>query len=620
MSAFAAILSERGVVARDECLDVAAALSAVYGTRCTAVMFDGCALLAAPIVHGSGDHLFADRAAGIAATGQVLLEDRRSLSGALNLSPQTTSLRLAAEAYRRRGEGCTDGFAGEFALAIWNDREGTLLCARDGLGVRPLYVATTATTAAAPHLIVVSNVLAAARAHPQVSGELDPRALAGFLATGVIAGSRTAYRAIVPLPPGHTLIIRRGGRSSLRRHWSFPATEAKVIRDAGAVIEGYRAVLQDAVAERAAARTSVLMSGGIDSTTIAAAARAMAGDMDLRAFTAVYRRATTECELPRARLAADALGIPLTPVDTDTHPALHHLMHAVTPQPLDEPTLAEWRALVGAAARHSTVALYGEDGDTLLRPLSWSEMRRSLSAIAIAGAGLRFAVTARRLPYVGLRLRERLGISTPPRNPPAPQWLTPEAPVLAEDEDSGVLGHRRIALPPHRTRPDVQARLSAGVAEYLAGILPADVTGHPIELRCPLLDSRVIRFVMNVPSIPWCQRKHLPRAAYSHVLPRAIVRHPKQGVRGLDAALARDWQARSPAGSVGQLPPPIADWIRSDDWQRALRSTNAQRVGEAWRVLQLAAWMAGQGNPSRPRVPELRLLFEDHLQDRPCTA
>src|SRR6185436_13010693 len=140
----------------------------------------------------------------------------------------------------------------------------------------------------------------------------------------------------------------------------------------------------------------------------------------------------------------------------------------------------------------------------------------------------------------------------------------------------------------------VQTRLSVGVAEYLAGILPADVTGHSIELRCPLLDSRVIRFVMNVPSIPWCQRKHLPRAAYSDVLPRAIVRHPKQGVGGLEAALARDWQRRSAKKGVRQLPPAIGDWIDVEDWQRALQSPSAQRVGEAWRVLQLSAWMTGQ--------------------------
>ena len=118
------------------------------------------------------------------------------------------------------------------------------------------------------------------------------------------------------------------------------------MRHAGEVLEGYRSVLETAVGERAAARTSVLMSGGIDSTSIAAAARAVSPGSELHAFTAVYRRATTESELPRAGLAATALGIPLTPVDADTYPALRYLTHgALTPQPLDEPTLNEWRVL-----------------------------------------------------------------------------------------------------------------------------------------------------------------------------------------------------------------------------------------------------------------------------------
>ena len=176
MTAFAAVLSQRGEVEPEDCRGVAAALSAVYGTRCDAVSFGGCILLAAPLVSASEGHLFTDRVAGIAATGQVLLEDQRSLSSALGLSKQTASLRLAAEAFRRRGEACTDGFSGEFALALWNDREGSLLCARDGLGLRLLFVAGTA---AAADLIVVSNVLTAARAHPRVPQELDPCALAG---------------------------------------------------------------------------------------------------------------------------------------------------------------------------------------------------------------------------------------------------------------------------------------------------------------------------------------------------------------------------------------------------------------------------------------------------------
>jgi asparagine synthase (glutamine-hydrolysing) len=616
VTAFAAIVSRRATVERDDYGRVAAALTAVYGTQCDAAAFDGCILLAAPMVSGEDDHLFADTVAGFAATGHVLLEDRRSLSAALGHSRQIPSIRLVAETYRCRGDGCTGVFTGEFALAIWNDREKTLLCARDGLGLRPLFIAT------APDLIVVSNVLTAARAHGRVSRALDLSALAQFLVTGGIPASRTAYRAVVPLPPGHTLIVHGSGSSSLRRHWLFPVADREVVRDGREVVEGYRSVVQAAVDERLAPRASVLMSGGIDSTSIAAAARATAPDVDLHAFTAVYQRATTESELPRARLVANVLEMPITPVCADSSPALHHLTHeATTPQPLDEPTLADWRTLVGAAAHHSPVALYGEDGDSLFLPPRWKAMRRRQSRTELFAAGLRFTVSSRRLPYFGMRLRERLGLSGRPGNLPHPHWLTPDAVGLATDGEARVLGHAAIPLPPHPDRPEVQARLSAGVAGYLSGILTPEVTGHRIELRCPLLDSRVIRFVVNTAPIPWCQDKHLPRLAYADALPHAVVHYPKQGVGGVEAALSADWQARS-RDMTGRrdLPPEIAEWLRVDDWRRALESPDPRRVGEAWRVLQLAAWMAAQANVSRPSIPDPRRLCDVGLKNRPCTA
>jgi asparagine synthase (glutamine-hydrolysing) len=615
VTAFAAIVSRRAALEQADYGRVAAALAAVYGTRCDAAVFDGCVLLAAPIVPGADDPLVADSLAGFAATGQVLLEDRRSLSDGLGVARRTSALRLAAESYRRHGERCTRGLSGEFALALWDDRAKTLLCARDGLGLRPLFIAT------APDLIVVSNALTAARAHGGVPRALDRYALAQFLATGSIPASRTAYGSIVPLPPGHTLIVDRSGRSSLERHWSFPNGDGTLVRDAREAVEGYRAVLESAVDERMAARTSVLMSGGIDSTSIAAAARSVASDADLHAFTAVYRRAATESELPRARLAASALGIPLTPVGADMHPALHHLTReAFTPQPLDEPALAEWRALIGAAARHSPVALYGEDGDSLFLPPTWQSMRRRLSRTELFAAVWRFAASSRRLPYAGIRLRERFGLSTLPRIPPHPQWLTPDAVALPGDGEERVLGHAAVAMPPHPDRPEVQARLSAGVAGYLCGIITTEVTGHPIEVRCPLLDSRVIRFVMNVAPIPWCQHKRLPRVAYADVLPRTVVGHPKQGVGGLDAALSADWQARSRETRAQDLPGEMADWIRLDDWRRALASPDPRRVGEAWRVLQLAAWITSQANESSSTGSDLPLVAGAGLQNRSCTA
>ena len=590
MTAFAAVIPRRAGAERTGTSEIAAALSDVYDTPCESALFDGCHLLAAPIVPGSDGHLLIDAIGGTAATGQVLIEDRRRLSGALGLPPHTHSLRLAAAACLRWGTTCAERFGGEFALALWNVRDRAFLCARDGLGLRPLFVATGS------DVVVVSNILNAARAHPHVSGDVDERALHGFLATGGIAVTRTAYRAVVPLPAGHTLTIRQGGESTLKRHWLFPASDGPLIRDSRRAVDGYREALESAVRDRLEPQTSILMSSGIDSTTIAAAARRAVPETKLHAFTAGYARVPSASEVPLAQNAAATLGIPFTAVPADTHAALHHLSCGRrTPQPANEPGLSDWRALIGAAASHSWAALYGEDGDALFQPPGWRELRRVRSPIGLAADIARFTFAARRAPYVGMRLRERIGLRRPPGPPPWPRWLRPAPQALSLDaSEPGVLGHRAVPLEAHPTRPQVQERLWPPVAAYLAGLLAPELTGHRLELRCPLLDTRVIRFVVNVAPIPWCQRKELSRAAYADMLPASIVRRPKQGVAGLDEALARDWQQHHASRAMtAALAAPLDGWIDEEEWRRALQNPDAGIVGEAWRVLQLACWLTG---------------------------
>ena len=603
MTAFAAIIPRQPAAERTGLREIATALAEVYGTRCESAVFDGCVLLAAPLVPGSDSHLVIDTAGGIAATGQVLLEERRALSGALGLPRHSHSLRLSAAAYQRWGATCAERLGGEFALAMWNVRDRAFLCARDGLGLRPLFVAAGA------GVVVVSNILGAVRAHPHVAQDLDEPALRGFLATGGIAGTRTAYRAVVPLPAGHTLTIRQGGESTLRRHWVFPAAAGPPIRDPRSAIEGYREALESAVGDRLDGRTAILMSSGIDSTTIAAAARRVTTGSTIRAFTASYVRVPASSEVPLAQTAAAALGIPITPVPADRCGALHHLSHGrPAPQPVDEPALSDWRTLIGAAATHACAALYGEDGDALFQPPGWHDLRRATPLFRLAGDVARFAFSARRLPYLGLRLRERTGLIEPRVLPPPPRWLRDSEGASADADEPSVLGHRPAPLRRHATRSEAQHRLWPAVSAYLAGILAPEITGHRLELRCPLLDTRVIRLVVNVAPIPWCQRKELARAAYADMLPAAITRRPKKGLAALDEALARDWQ-RHHAAEAAETPlaPPLDEWIAAEEWRRALRSPDAPTVTEAWRVLQLAEWLAGRGNAVS-------------VQGAPCTA
>ena len=559
MTAFAAILHRN----EDAPLvpGIAEALSSVTGRSAAAVRLGRCALIVAPL-HAGDPAAPIVTPSGSVLAGQMLFEGGRY----------------------------TDCPAGEYAFASWDPVRQTLQCARDGLGIRLLYVAESTDA------IVVTNVLAAALRHPRISDAQDEAALIAFLAYGgSIDEVRTCYRDIKVLPPGHTLTI--DGESfdaRLWRHWHFPAPDG-VRRTDEAILEEYRALLANAVRDRLDRHgTSIFLSGGIDSTTMAAAAIDVAPANTLHAITTRYPRFVDDVELPFTRAAADRLGLPLTVLDADTH-APWQVDPGDPPltAPLDEPMLADWRDALACAASHGTVSLYGEDGDALLRPPGWRALRNAASVAAIGVAAARYTLAQRRRPYVGLRWRERMGLVRR-RTPSPPPWLSEEArAALDRSEPATVLGRAPEPLPPHPTRPEAQAILtSPTISRHFAATIAPETTRRRVELRFPILDTRLIRFVMSVPAIPWCQQKTLPRRAYRGRLPDEVLDRPKTPLIGFNEGLVAAW--RMAHGGAVTPADAIAPFIKMDDWTRALQHGAPEAVMAAWRVCALNVWLAAR--------------------------
>ena len=587
MTSFAVVLSDRQVPSDRGIARVQAALFAVHRTTPIVLRRGACTLIVAGACTPGGADFAVDRVGGIAAAGQLVLEDRAALARSLDHDDGARDLALVAAAYRRWGVAFAEHLNGEYAIALWDERNRTLLSARDGLGVRLLYAARGRGVA------VVSNVLAAAASHPAVPRDHDERAFVSFLATGEPDHGRTPYAAVRVVPPGHTLRIGISDRGAhLTRHWWFPQARESPppARD---VPDAYRAVVEAATADRLRVpRASILLSGGADSTSIAASARAAVPAVTLHGFTAVYERLPECSEFPLASAAGRMLDFPVEAVVSDHGEPLDALTQSpAVPQLLDEPTLADWRTLLHAAAAHGPVALCGEDGDALFLPPELRNLRREMTPASLVAAAVRYVIGERHLPYLGLRLGERLpGRRVASARTPA--WLTPEArALLSEPADPSCFGLRPTPLPPHPTRPRMQARLSEGIPHHLALLIAPEVTGAPLEVRFPLLDTRVVRFVVNVPPIPWCQNKRLPRDAYRGLLPAAVLQRRKTGVAGLHDLLVRSWQRRH-----AELPPPanaVWRWVDPATWRTALSGADAGSVSDAWRVLQLDAWLAG---------------------------
>ena len=122
-----------------------------------------------------------------------------------------TEVLLAA--FLHWGEGCLGRLRGMFAFAVWDAAEQTLYLARDPFGIKPLYYRHDG-----KRFVFASEINALVAGG--VAPEIDPLAVADYLAWFSVPAPRTIYRGILSLRPGESATFR-AGRLSLRRTWSF---------------------------------------------------------------------------------------------------------------------------------------------------------------------------------------------------------------------------------------------------------------------------------------------------------------------------------------------------------------------------------------------------------------
>ena len=196
--------------------------------------------------------------------------------------------------YEEHGPRFAERLRGMFAVAVWDRERRRLVLARDRFGIKPLYYRDGADFAFA-------SELKALRALPDLSREVDLDALEAFLAFNAIHGPRTIYRAVRKLPPGH-LLVRRGRRG--RGSSATPTTGRRSKhRDEPweALADELRERLRDSVRAHLVADVpvGVLLSGGVDSSALAAlAAEAAAASRRSRSAS---RRSRSTSSSSRAR-------------------------------------------------------------------------------------------------------------------------------------------------------------------------------------------------------------------------------------------------------------------------------------------------------------------------------
>jgi asparagine synthase (glutamine-hydrolysing) len=472
-------------------------------------------------------------------TADARIDDRKTLRTKLlaarrEVDDQMPDVELICHAYAVWGTKCVEHLLGDFAFVIWDSRRRQLFCARDHFGIKALYYGFAGRT------LVISNTLSCIRAHPTIGNGLNDQAIADFLLfAGNLEPTTTAFEDIQRVPAAHAL--RWSSKLDVWRYWALPIENELQFRKKEEYKERFCELFGRAVKDRLRCdHVAVSMSGGMDSTAVAAIAKKQVEDggliIDLRAFTMIYDHLIPDREREFTNLAATALDVPVHFLVADTYELFqknHDRREVISPAPSDFPFEAVVQDYLSMVEERSRVMLTGEGGDTLFGApnLDASYLAREPRLWrAAARSAIRYLMMGR-IPRFGIRTGIRRWHEQRSDNERFPQWLRPD--VVRR---LGLLErwqtHIQERCERHPSRPDAYTRLLSPFWQGLFEDRDPGSTGKLVESRHPLFDRRLVEFLLRIPPVPWFVNKRLLRVTMRDLLPGPICSRPKTALGG----------------------------------------------------------------------------------------
>jgi asparagine synthase (glutamine-hydrolysing) len=342
------------------------------------------------------------------------------------------------------------------------------------------------------------------------------------------------------------------------------------------------------------------MSGGLDSSIVASVAtrhlKESGASFEVRAHTVVYDTLFKDEERHYAGLVARYLGIPIEFLAADNYPMFHGDEGA--PVRYLEPLQGHVQPLLihhfnRQVAAGSRVALTGLDGDAALTghwPSHFAELWGNREFVRLSADAFRYARAKQNLLGAFIR-RLRWPQRRSTALPIYPSWLNPAMKQRLHIRDrfaslpsplSGVKGARQGAYSA-MSHPNWLATLES---------LDAGATRVPLERRHPLLDLRVVQFLLSLPAVPWCVDKHILRASAYDLLPRPVLRRPKTALGGDPVRLLLR-QCSSPLRNF-PFHPVVGRYIDESRSAEIIDETGSETYWFALRVVILSQWLSGR--------------------------
>jgi asparagine synthase (glutamine-hydrolysing) len=241
--------------------------------------------------------------------------------------------RLVLDAYAARGTAAIGRLAGDFAFAIWDDRQRRLVLARDPLGIRQVCYAPL------PNGVAFATDPRQLLAIDDVDRRPNLPFFGEWMCGWITHSSDTIYRGIHRVPAAHVVTLTPAGART-ERHWHVDLDRRLHYSDEREYAEQFRELFASSVRSRlgSADRVAISLSGGVDSSAITAMAAHVANDrrVELRAYHVSYPGIPEADEGRYARLVADAHAVPLatlpaTAADADAYLHAPRLLRDMPP-------------------------------------------------------------------------------------------------------------------------------------------------------------------------------------------------------------------------------------------------------------------------------------------------
>ncbi|MCB9765436.1 MAG: asparagine synthase (glutamine-hydrolyzing) [Alphaproteobacteria bacterium] len=446
---------------------------------------------------------------------------------------------LVVHLYQSHGVDFLRHLRGEFALVLWDARQRRLLAARDRFGVRPLLWARVGQT-----LWLASEVQALLRAG--LRARWDEAALHQALHLQYLLPGQSLLQGVHSLPPGHALIADADGERIVR-WWTPEIPEPSTARTPEALARRVSALVDEAVRLRLRAEVpvAVQLSGGLDSSLVAASAAAR-GAL-LPAFTVAFDTPPWD-ERDHAAAVARHLGLAHHVVPVGEEALVEALPEAVahTSGPLiNAHAPAKWLLARQVRAAGYRVMLTGEGADELALGYAHFRYERSAEAERAALSAREQVTTGIHLPRGDtlptealarafgavpgfLAAKATLGwrVSTLLADDARQRWRQRDAAAAVVDAFAG----RRLPADP--VRRSQRLWLELGLPAYVLQVVGDPMmAAHGVEDRLPLLDHGLFEALAAAP-VGWLIRDGVEkwplREAARGRLPEAICARPKQ--------------------------------------------------------------------------------------------